>query len=199
MTLNVRRARVVFDGQSLNVVPGPVTTFPYRTMRYYPNVPYSLNDVAVSGTSWTVLNANAPQRVDPLASLAPFTILNMCGGTSDLWAPELNDGPTVYADMVAYANARRTAGFDYVIAVTIAPSTTFDATQESNRVSANSLIMADASNAFDAQVDFAGIPQLTDPNNTTYYFDGTHYTGPATILCAAALAPAMGTALKLAG
>src|SRR5262245_27715706 len=121
----IRPARVVFDGQSLNVVPGPVTTFPYRTMRYFPTVPYRLADIVVPGTSWTVLTASVAQRTDRWATSAPFTILNMCGGTSDIWTPENNDGPTVYADMVTYANGRRALGYDYIIAETIAPSTTF--------------------------------------------------------------------------
>lgn len=187
-----RGPRFVFDGQSLNFAP-LATNYPRTTMANFPAVPW--NNIGVAGTSWTVLGNTALQRTDRWAAKSNFSVLIMCGGTSDILAPESNDGPTVYSDMVGYGNARRAAGFDYVIATTITPDTAMTGTENTNRVNANALILGDASAAFDVKVDFAGNASLSDASNATYYTDGLHWTTAGAAVAASMMTPVLTTLL----
>jgi hypothetical protein len=182
---------VVFDGQSLNQVPAG-HSYPETTMgTYQPAVPWF--NVAVGGASWTQLTATRAQRFARIPGYG-YGIWVGCGGTTDL-AVELDNGATLYANYWAYSDAARAAGFSYIIATTITPSTTFDATMETNRVAANALILADASNKFDAVCDFAADPRLDDPSDTTYYTGGLHFTAAGADVAAELMAPVLAAAL----
>jgi hypothetical protein len=98
----------------------------------------------------------------------------MCGGTSDIWGGD--SGATVYSDMYTYSDNARTYGIDLVIACTITPNTGNSGAQETQRLDANSRIIADASNKFDYSVAMAEDTDLDDASNTTYYYDGIHFT-----------------------
>lgn len=162
---------VVFDGQSLNLEPDAATCYPTVLMEEYVT-PYAkpYANVALGATSWTNNYTSAPHRCFQYGKCSPVTILIMCGGTADLSAfgGELDTGAELYADMSAYADAARAAGFGYVINTTV-QDFNGGATPETNRLDANTLIIADADDKFDYVVDFAGDPRLDDSNDTTYY------------------------------
>ena len=173
----------VFDGQSQNFFPIGPDTYPKQLMAdlgtidgYVP--PSSM--VAEGGASWSMLLAGttpgvapATIRTHPRAHQALITFLVMCGGTQDVL--ENDTAATIYADMVAYANAARVAGFEPIVATTVPPSTTFSGPQETQRAAANVLILADASNAFDGVADVTVAP-LNNPADTTYWnVDGIHW------------------------
>src|SRR5262249_22815709 len=140
------RCRVVFDGQSLNAAPIN-HTYP-RTMmaNTFPGVPW--NNVAIGGTSWSVLKKSQAGRTDVLAAQARYAILILCGGTSCILKTTQSggdqdpDGATVMAHYTAVADQARAAGFDYIVATTITNDSAFDAGQLSILSSANSLILA---------------------------------------------------------
>jgi len=186
--------RVVFDGQSLNLVGLNLdltthTTYPEQVMADRRVV---WNNVAISGASWTVLATTAATRLHPLANRNDNTLLVMCGGTADIAAGD--SGATLYADEVAYANAARTAGFDYIICTTLVGNSGNDAGEETARLNHNSLLLADASNAFDAVVDF-DVPPIDDWTDLDYYFDGVHWWVTGAEAAANLMAPALDAVL----
>ena len=191
MPINAKPAPwiVVFDGQSLNLVPGALTTYCYKVMSGR-GVPWRIT--AKSGipwignpTPWSDLSDDAATRTHPLAKAATQSVLVMCGGQSDLWADDT--AATLYADGVTYANAARAAGFDWIIGTTITANSVNTAGQNTERQAHNVLLLADASNAFDDVVDLAANANLEDYN--TYTSDGVHWTGAATTIVASLLDP----------
>jgi hypothetical protein len=166
---------VIFDGQSLNLLPGGyrgATSYPGQTMASFSSSVAAWDVTAVGSASWTALGQEpiaASHRLFPYADMAPFTVLVMCGGTRDIL--EHDSGATVYADMESYADAARAAGFDYVIGTTITDSAIFGAAMDAARADANTAILADAGDAFDAVVDFGGNASL---NANILANDGTH-------------------------
>lgn len=172
---------VVFDGQSLNIMPVG-NTYPALTMAGR-GQPWSV--VGIAATSFTQLATTAASRVHPLAKPYAESTLVLCGGTSDL-STEGDSAATVLSDMVAYAAAARTAGFTRVIALTITPSTGFSAGANTQRLTANALILASA--AFDEVVDVAGHPSLDDATDVAYYSDGTHWTTAGATIAAGMVA-----------
>lgn len=180
------RNRVVFDGQSLNLLPigsrWPSLAMARRGEHW--------NNQSNGSTSWTSLHKRAPQIVYPLAALASNAVLVLgIGGETDLM-DESDSGATVYADLVAYSAAAKTAGFDKVLGLTIPPSTAFTSPQNTARLNANTLILADASGAFDAKVDVSVAP-LDDASNTTYYSDGLHLTAAGALAVADLVLPVL--------
>jgi hypothetical protein len=164
----------VFDGQSLNLEPDAATCYPTVLMAGHPTIPYA--NRAIGASSWTRQAVTAPHRTFQLAKTAPITVLLMCGGTADLsiFGGENDSGAQVYADMSAYADAARAAGFAYVIGSTVQD---FDGSgaNETNRLAANTAILNDANSKFDYVMDFAGDPRLDDSTDTTYYHvDAVH-------------------------
>ena len=195
VAVSASRSRVIFDGQSLNAAPIG-NSYPLKLMTGpYKGVPWK--NVPIAGTSWTVLANTVADRTWPHAIRARWAILCLCGGTSDLQAPESNDGPTVYSDMSAYANGCRTAGFDYIIATTITPSTVFLTSEETARQAANTAIIGNSGAPFNAVVDFAADSRLSNPADTTYYTDGLHWTIAGAQVAADLMAPALAIALAL--
>jgi hypothetical protein len=159
---------------------------------YHPGIPWS--NVGIGGASWTQLARNRTQRFGQWVPPFGTGIWVGCGGTTDL-SVELDTGATIYADYWAYTDAARAAGFDYVIATTITPSTSFSGPVETQRLAANTAILADASNKFDAVCDFAADPRLDDPADTTYYTTGLHFTNAGADVAAELMAPYLTAAL----
>ena len=174
---------VVFDGQSLNLLPGPLSGgYPATTMASFPGVPYV--NVAIGSTSWTDLYTTRVARLHPHANGGLITILCMCGGTSDIVAGD--DGGTVYADEVSYGNAARTAGFNYVIATTLTGWTGISAANETERDWLNAYLVSDPSDAFDYTVDHAAHTSLDDPPTDTGFYDdiGLHWNAAGAAVAA---------------
>lgn len=169
---------IAFDGQSLNYAPqnplGGVNDYRHQLMASFPHVAWQPGqNIASSGASWTNLATTAYRRLFPYCNTGLTNILVMVGGTSDIGGGDT--GATVYADMWDYADDARTYGINIVIACTITPNSAFTAGQETERLDANSRILADALNKFDYEVDMAAAP-LNVPSDILYYGDGVHFT-----------------------
>lgn len=168
--------RVVFDGQSHNLVPGIGNIwvdgpgFPYYVMEDR-GIPYTI--VAIGGYSWTALAPSVSTRLYPTVSGAEKTVLVMNGGSHDVI--DGDSGATVYADMVSYASGARAAGFSHILACTIPPMAALGEPRETNRQTANSLIISDPSGAFDEVADIASAPGVENPYSVAYWIDGIHW------------------------
>lgn len=200
---NVRssQCRVVFDGQSMNVLPVFPDNYPAQLMLGRGII---FRNVAISGISWTVLQASMTTRTLPFAGKAQLSILVLCGGTTDLALPgdmaggEANTGAQAYTDMQSYATAARAAGFDSIIANTLTPSdaflhTTTSGTAEIERQNLNTLIKANSA-GFEGIVDMAGADaRLMDCTNATYYEQTfkTHFTPAGAAVAASLVAPVL--------
>lgn len=191
--------RVVFDGQSLCNVPVAPHNMPTFLMnnRFIPWV-----NVAISGHGWLDLTPSAETRLFPYArNRAGCTdILVMCGGQGDLFnaAPDgQQTGAVAYARAIDYANAARSAGFDYVLITTMSavgpdvlgtgrPSPS----ELQGMVDYNVLVLAN-SGGFDAVADISVSP-LDDATNTDFYhIDRTHYVAEGAKAAAELIAPAL--------
>lgn len=99
---------------------------------------------------------------------------------------------STYSQYVAYCQARQLAG-EKVVAFTILPRDdagtppTFDA----DRLAVNALIVANFTTFANVLANVAAIPQLSDPDNATYYADHVHLTNAGYAL----VAPVVKTAI----
>lgn len=169
----ISTTRVVYDGQSLNIVPAS-SSYPMQTMSVYKWVPYSNH--GVGGASFQQNVGTRQFRIDQWPTKSQYTIYIICQGTTDLSFDAT--GAQVYASMYGATDYARSIGYDYCIATTITPAkSAFTAPQEIQRQDANTRIKADSLGKFNAVVDFAGDSRLSDPNNLTYYDSGgLHWT-----------------------
>ena len=186
--------RVIFDGQSLPLVPATATlAFPARVMSGR-GVPWTVT--AVGASSWTAFSCSAAAtRTHIYGPMADRSILVMAGGTTDL--TDGDTGAQAFADAISYADAARTAGFDRVIALTIPPSTALLNTEplETARTDHNTLMVADAGSDFDAIVDLSDDPDFEDATSTYFSVDETHFSIKGARAAARLLAPHIETAL----
>lgn len=176
-----RPCRVVFDGQSrMNSpawdagVPGLLGQNWGQIVMMGRGIPCYM--VAVGGTSLTDLAASFPTRAAPFVTKPDIepTIYVICGGFTDYFGGD--SGAQVYSDAGALADLARGAGAQYIICTTTLPSTVFSGAQNTARLAGNALILADASNKFEAQIDFE-VDGLNNPADTQSYFDGVHIYG----------------------
>lgn len=183
--MNPGYARVIFEGQSLNVIPLTPSNMPDLTMQGLSNE-YPYWNVAIGGTAWSTLDDTAASRFHQLLNWGPSVIV-LTGGTADV--SENDTAETLYSDLLIHANNSRVAGADRVIVTTIPKWTMITTDQDNVRIAANTMILN--SSDFDAVVDFANLPELDDPSDTTYYFDGIHWTAAAAQAAANALIPVL--------
>jgi hypothetical protein len=200
MTFRARQVhpavRVAVDGQSLCRPVGatPGAEWPIRVMSGR-GIP--LANVAVSGAGWTNLTNGtgfaigqpASTRLLPIPQWSEASGLVLFGGQADLQSGA--SAATVMSWIVAYGDAARTAGFDYVIACTVPPAYIFTSGLETARQAFNGLLLADAGSDFDAKVDIASVPQLDDSTDTTYYSDGLHFTNEGHAIAGDTIEPAV--------
>lgn len=201
--------RVVFDGQSRIWSPSSSKWTPSvflghnmpRLLMAGRRLPWYIPAVSGQGYQWLLDNWNnrggsinagvavTPPQVEP-------TIYIMCGGHTDYAGGA--SGPTVYARAGALANKARESGAAYVIACTTIPSTVLldGGTIATNLYIGNLNVYGDASNYFDAQVNLMAVPELMDPTNTAWFFDGVHQYGEANAAFVAALAPYLDAAIE---
>ena len=182
--------RVVFDGQSLNLIPAGYPSYPIQTMKDRSEA-YCV--VAIAGTSWTTLATTAATRLHPLGPLATTSVLVMNGGTQDVL--DGDSGATIMADAVSYADNARAAGFDFVIITTIPPAAGMTAGQNTARGDFNTLVMADAGADFDVSVNLLS-GALADNTDQNYYaFDQVHWAEGGAKVAADLIKAALDTVL----
>lgn len=191
MTSRRKKAGLIAsDGQSLARVPTVATAFGATVATYHTD--HVNVNVAHSGTTYAQRSLTATDRVDRwLGSVSGRTILLDCGGTSDIDDAAGLTAAQVISGMESYWNARKTAGWDYVIATTIPDNTNYDAAEDTKRSTVNASIIA--STVLNGVVNLAtittgGLNFELFSNSTTFEADGVHWK--------AAAATAVGDALE---
>lgn len=129
-----------------------------------------------------------------MAESSDRTVVLLNGGQQDIGS-ENDSAATVLADMESYADTRRAAGWDYVVAYTVPHSTGYTGPQETVRAALNAAILT--STHWDAVVDLAAIPSMQDASNLTYFSDGTHPTAAGALVMANATIPVLETLLDI--
>jgi hypothetical protein len=214
---NIPKVVVVFDGQSLNILPGGNAGMPYKLMIGQSRAARYIDPalISIGGHSWTQLSTNQAQRCNIYANSGLTTILVMNGGTSDITL-EGDIGTTIYANERDYALAAKAAGFDKVLICTTTKSNGMTTNQNTRRQNGNDLVIGNADGAFDAIVDLAcdstlsnpgagpsgnvfyGTGHLADPTSA-YYQDGVHWSGNTTPSGTLDAAMSIGPALTFLG
>lgn len=142
----------------------------------------------------TALNStNDRNRINELMTAYPELTKRAArvhAGINDLRAGSTDT--TIYNAMVAYCNYLRGLGLKVITSTinTQVIDATYTAQAETYRLSINSQIRANWATFADDMVDYANIPELADPNNTTYFAsDKLHQTAQAYQLKSALVAP----------
>lgn len=136
------------------------------------------------------LASGAATFIDPWYSASRTrNIVTFQEGTNHIIAGA--SGATAYAAIESYCLARRAVGWKVVV-LNVSPSTAITGAMETARTACNASIAANWATFADAFVDVT-TGNFANPANTTYYSDGTHYTGvlnaEAAALVAAAVSP----------
>lgn len=179
----------MFDGQSNSLSPDPGFLPLYGGQSYANVVMRHVDDPealwfinAIGGTSYDQRRSWASAWTDIHVNKRPHSLLWSEGGPYELMT-DLTSAQIV-AEALAYNTERRSAGWDTIIGNTVLPAGVYTPTQETQRVAYNAAVRADPSIiGVDRVVDWAGIPQLTNPADTTYYQgDATHITAAGATL-----------------
>jgi lysophospholipase L1-like esterase len=102
-------------------------------------------------------------------------VLVLWAGTNDCALDSTNCVQPVFDNLVAMAKIAHAAGWQVVVVTMIARGNYFSSPAQQNHFTAAQTqinYLLKSSNAFDAVADPA--PILTDPTNSTYYWDGCH-------------------------
>lgn len=141
----------------------------------------------------SINGTNARNRIKELMDGYPEItkrVARVHAGINDLRAGSTDT--TIYNAMVAYCNYLRGLGVKVITSTinTQVVDATYTAQAETYRLSINSQIRANWATFADDMVDYANIPELADPNNTTYFAsDKLHQTAQAYQLKSALVAP----------
>lgn len=171
--------RVIFDGDSLtggNTGTAPAKTYTDRVLAALTGATDAYN-LGISGQTVVQLAADASAQVDPLVdeSLAQNVVV-VWVGTNDLTNGDA--AATVYANLVAYCQARQAAGFEVVVLTALPRGAS--APFETARQTFNASIRTNWATFADALADVGADSTIGEPgdqNNTTYYSgDAIHMT-----------------------
>lgn len=177
---------IVFDGQSLGLVPTLALSFPTKMMST--GVVHTVwYNRAISATTWLERAVDVTNRVDRLLRCVPTSTASVKTLFDTAGTKNINNGQTaaqIFSEASTYWTARRTAGFTKIIACTVSPSTDFTGGELTVRTDYNQLLRNAVGVELDGVADLETITQLSDPTNTTYYDSGVHYTDAATTLVA---------------
>jgi lysophospholipase L1-like esterase len=174
--------RVVFDGQSMNVIPSYPDNAPWFAMSGR-NIPWA--NVAINGQGWYDLTPTINTRLAPQARnrAGCIDVLVMNGGQGDVLNASPSGGQTgavCYQRAIDYADLARDIGFQYVILATwsawgadMLGTGRPTPAEAAARSSYNALALAN-SGGFDAVADVSVAP-LNDATNLDYFqFDRLH-------------------------
>ena len=187
MAFKVRPSNlIVFDGQSLNLVPDLTLCFPVKMMATGITGTAWYNR-GISATTWRERTADVAGRADALLStVSGIKTLIDTAGTKNI-----NQGMAavdIFAEASAYWTARRAAGFDNIIACTVSPATDFAGAELTVLSDYNQLLRNAVGVELEAVADLDTIPEMNDAADAAgaVYFDGggVHYTDAGTTLVA---------------
>lgn len=171
----------MFDGQSLGLAP---LTFELGVD--YPDVfmreahPYLRKIVTnIGGTTYAERNATVADRVDRKIAMSEKPVLMDDGGYNEM--RQNQTAAFILAEKAAYTAARRAAATHplKIVGLTLVKASTawWSTVQDAQRVLVNNALKADpAAYGYDEIVDIASMPEMADPNNSTYFSDGIHWT-----------------------
>jgi lysophospholipase L1-like esterase len=165
--------RLVTDGDSITAGQGITTPFPVLLTL---NDAYSVSNQGISGVTMSALVPFAVHTVDPFLSVsAPKSILTVWAGTNDNCTPSAT---AVFQNLAQYIRARKAAGWQKVIPVTMISRAT--PAEDTCKNSYNTLIRA--YKWPDGLIDMAADPNLgadgaaTAGGNTFFQNLGIHPT-----------------------
>lgn len=180
----------MFDGQSLNNAPFDAPYPSQLGALLGPEYPVII--CGRGGTTYAQRTTTAPGRVDYHFANATTNVLVDLGGQSDLLAGLT--GSQLLAAAEAYADARRAAGADLIVALTCPHSTSYTAGQNTQRATYNAGLLTSAH--FDAVVDIAADPAMADASDLTYWnADGLHPVAAGAAVIAGLVEPVLAALL----
>ena len=135
---------------------------------------------AINGTTMDTRSATVASRIDQHAPRYSQSVCIFSNGQAEIQADEA--GADIQAEEETYAAARRSAGFDYVIASTMPPIIVEEspgeygitAAQELERQAYNTALRA--SDAYDALIDLDADPLFSTWTTDGYNVDGAHFS-----------------------
>ncbi len=169
----------IMEGDSITVGFGvsdqSVNCWPAQWEKLHTNPP-KWHHRAVTGETLATMLTQAATQVDAvLSQSAQFTtkIAVLLAGSNDVSAGRTS--ADIITDLQTWHNGRHTAGFDETVAFTVLPSTSFDATKETQRAAVNTWLRSNWATIADTFVDIAADSRLDDATDSTYYqADGVH-------------------------
>ncbi|MBE3038694.1 MAG: SGNH/GDSL hydrolase family protein, partial [Chloroflexi bacterium] len=180
----------VFEGDSLTLgTTGSPNSYPTKTMVLI-NQSNFVNSGA-NGAGIAHLITDAVTVIDPLIAANIATLLVWIGANDQHYVPA-----TWEADLAAYWQARRTAGFDKIIAFTVLQRGDVNG-HEIQRLAMNTWIRANYATYCDALVDVAADARLDDCTDPTYFeqISQVHLTTAGYAAVAELAAAALGNAV----
>ena len=172
-----KQYRVIFDGNSMTAAAS--STYPAATITALGTLVHSTYNYGVSGQTTAQMVTDGVAQIDSrYITGVSKNVVVAWEITNDLKLGA--DRATAYANMVAYCQARKNAGFSVVL-LTILPRTQvgLPETFEADRIAINDLIKANYASYASAVADVAAdsrIGDYGDSDDTTYYSDGVHMT-----------------------
>lgn len=154
---------IMFDGQSLNLLPARPDRYPDYAMRIVRAATTDVRAFVVADGSeaWSELDDDLPTRVLHIATRASWSCVVMQGGQTNLLGGQT--GANLYTVVSSYAATLRAGGVDKVVYTTIPPSEAYDGDMEDERVAHNAVALDDdpyPAGPFDAVVDTASAVAL---------------------------------------
>lgn len=131
-------------------------------------------DVATSGFQWSNMQSRSTAVVDVWYSSSRTKNICVCMGATNALISG-SSAATVFSQALTYIQARKAIGWAVIVG-TCLPSVLIDGAKETARVSYNALVLSNAIAEGYTVADVAAISEMSDPNNATYYSDGTHPT-----------------------
>ena len=182
----------MFDGQSLGYTPFiAAQAYPAKFMALaHPGVRHVVTNLP--GTTYAQRDPGIKGRTDYLFDRAAQSVLIDDGGSYDI---EDGFGNMTAAQILTtksnYTAARRAAGADKIVGITIPPANILTGDEETIRQTVNvALLLNPATYGYDQIVDVGGVPALQNTADPAVYYDGVHWTNAATTIVAQTLADA---------
>lgn len=180
-----------FEGDYLYwYAEGDSITAPHNYPLLYSAARVVVTDNAVAGSTLTTLNARAVALDAQLANRTSHRkyLLSVLIGYNDFVAG--TSSATFLANLASYLDARKTAGWDYVIVGTQLPSTTsgYNAWRNTNNPTISTWVGSHADAVFDFAANATMGPDAA-ASNLTYYSDGVHPTAAGQVILKNTIAP----------
>lgn len=187
---------LVAEGDSLTAGTGPV---PIWTTQFASETGLPVINVAHSGDAMSLMDTEFATNVAPNYSATTANWLFLLAGVNDIFNGV--SAATLIVTLQSMINKAKAAGFAVAIGTLLKTAhSNWDAGKEAQRVAFNNHILANyAAMGADRIADLAAVPELSDPNNTTYFMaDKLHLQVPGFTAVATAIRLALSVPVGLA-